>query len=224
MATQRRSDEGRTEHESSTQAGATSSSASETAGRATDRVQSGAAQVGQQAKEQANRLSEQTREQISSQAEQQKERATNQLRDIGSALHETSSTLRDREQDSVARVMEGAANQVERFSGYLREHSVDEMISEVEYYARREPELFLGGAMLLGLVGARFFKSSSPERHHREHRGRGRPRGVYSSREPARRREERREERDRPTVAGTSGAEMPDPSRTESAETRPGTA
>lgn len=208
MANQERSDGGRTEHASSTQSGVTSAEASETARRTTERAKAQASEVADQAREQASRLSEQAREQISTRAEQQKERASGQLQDIGSALHETSGSLREREQDAAARFIEGAANQVERFSEYLRTHSVDDMMGEVERFARREPELFLGGAMLLGVMGARFLKSSSPERDRGAYRER--PRGRYEARGPA-----RREERGRPTVAGTSGAEMPDPARTE---------
>lgn len=194
--------------------------ASETAGRVTERTRAEASETARQTQEEATRLSEQARDQIATQAEQQKERATDQLEDIGSALHETSSTLRDREQDSVANFVEGTAHQIERLSEYLRTHSVNDMVSEVEHFARREPELFLGGAALLGLVGARFFKSSSPER---ERRGRYRtaPRGEYATHEVHRPRPSRREERGRPAVAGTSGAEMPDPPRPEESRTEP---
>lgn len=215
MATQGSSDAGRTERESETSTEQAASQASETARRATEKVKSGAEQGARQVQEQAARFSEQAREQISTQAEQQKQRATDRLQDVGSALHETSGTLRDRERDSVANVVEGVANQVDRFSEYLRTHSVRDMMSETERFARREPELFLGGAALLGLVGARFFKSSSPGPAGRApsrmpRRQRRAPHGEYGEPAPP-----QREERSRPTVAGTSGAEMPDPSKSE---------
>mgnify|MGYP001176803221 CR=1 FL=1 len=221
MANPQRSDGGRSEYESGAQSETTSSSgASET----TERAKAQASEVAEQAKEQASRLSDRARDQISTRAEQQKERATDRLQDIGSALHETSGSLRDRDQDAAARLVEGMADRVEHFAGYLREHSVDDMMNQAERFARREPELFLGGAMLLGLMGARFLKSSSSERYGEPYRGRAGERS-YRARGPA-----RREERRRPTVAGTSGAEMPDPSRVEtsvrseetSGTTRPG--
>ena len=37
------------------------------------------------------------------------------------------------------------------------------MVTQVEQYARRQPAIFLGGAFALGLLGARFLKSSNPQ-------------------------------------------------------------
>lgn len=52
------------------------------------------------------------------------------------------------------------ANQVEQFSTYLEKHNVSDMLREVERFARRNPAYFIGGAFLLGVLGARFLKSS----------------------------------------------------------------
>jgi hypothetical protein len=71
--------------------------------------------------------------------------------------------LRKQGQDSVAQYADKAADQVERFSGYLRETDVDEIMEEVRGFARRRPALFLGGAATLGFLGTRFLKSSSQE-------------------------------------------------------------
>lgn len=216
MAMQRGSDVGREERES----GAAGQGMAEQA-------KSEAGQAAEQTKEEARRLSEQAREQIASRAEQQKTQAMERLEGIGTALHETSSTLHDRNEDSVANVIDGAARQAERLADYLRHRSVNDMVAEVEDYARREPEMFLGGAALLGLIGARFFMSSSPEGRRRSREMyRGTPRGEYVPRDEhaARRGPPRREERDRPTVAGTSAAEMPDPARTEESGSEAGPA
>lgn len=53
------------------------------------------------------------------------------------------------------------AKQVEQFSNYLEKHNVGEMMKDVENFARRNPAYFIGGAFLLGFLGARFLKSSS---------------------------------------------------------------
>jgi hypothetical protein len=53
------------------------------------------------------------------------------------------------------------AQQIDRFSTTLRERSVEDLMYEAENFARREPQLFLGGAVVLGLLAARFFKSSA---------------------------------------------------------------
>ena len=54
------------------------------------------------------------------------------------------------------------ADQVEQLSNYLNRKEVGELVRDVETYARRNPALFIGGAFALGLLGARFLKSSSP--------------------------------------------------------------
>jgi len=116
------------------------------------------------AEQKAEDAATQARGRAEDQASRQKDRAAGQLHSISSALRETSASLHDQEQDAVAGIMENAATQVERLSGYLGSRTVSELVDEAQDFARREPALFLGGAFLLGLVGARFMKSS--DRHH----------------------------------------------------------
>jgi hypothetical protein len=52
------------------------------------------------------------------------------------------------------------AEQTERFAGYLHNNGPREMFTQLERFARRDPTLFLGSAFTLGLVAARFLKSS----------------------------------------------------------------
>jgi ElaB/YqjD/DUF883 family membrane-anchored ribosome-binding protein len=113
-------------------------------------------------RQKGGRVVEETRQQVERQVEGQKDRATEQLGRVRTALEQTSDNLRDQGDDAMARYVGQAARRVEDLSGYLRNRSVGDMISAAEYYARREPALFLGGAMLIGLLGARFLKSSSP--------------------------------------------------------------
>jgi hypothetical protein len=80
---------------------------------------------------------------------------------VQSALRETAQQLRKQGQGSVGQYADKAADQVERFSGYLRETEVDQIMDEARGFARRRPALFLGGAVALGFFGTRFLKSSS---------------------------------------------------------------
>ena len=43
----------------------------------------------------------------------------------------------------------------------MREKDVQAIVRDVERYAREQPALFLGGAFVLGLLGARFLKSTA---------------------------------------------------------------
>lgn len=52
------------------------------------------------------------------------------------------------------------AGQVEKFSSYIEDKELKELVRDVETFARRNPALFVGGAFLLGVLAARFLKSS----------------------------------------------------------------
>ena len=133
---------------------------------------SGAEQAKQkagQAKEETKELAGQAKEQALSRAEQQKSRATDSLDHVAKALHQTGDNLREEDQGAVAGYVDDAAGRVESAAGYLRDRSPDELLHEAERFARRDPALFLGGAFVLGLLGARFLKSSSPGSSRRRH-------------------------------------------------------
>ena len=98
---------------------------------------------------------------VASSLDAQKSKAAEGLGSVAQALRQTSDQLRDKDQGPLHQYVASAADQVERFSGYLRSKNVNEMVSEIEQFARRQPALFLGGAFMLGLLGARFLKSSS---------------------------------------------------------------
>jgi len=125
-----------------------------------DQAAGAAGAVVDQAKEKAGELVGQAREQAKPRVESQKQRAADSLGSTAHALRQTSRQLRDQEEGTIAQYAERAAGQVERFADYLREHDVNELIGETERFARRQPVLFVGGAFALGLLAARFLKSS----------------------------------------------------------------
>jgi uncharacterized protein YjbJ (UPF0337 family) len=117
-----------------------------------------------QAKETAGDLAGQAKEKAGDAFSQQREKATGALGDVADALHATSDRLRENDQDFFAQYADAAAEQVERFTGAVRDLSVGDLLDEAERFARREPGLFIGGAFLLGVFGARFVKASQPSR------------------------------------------------------------
>jgi len=91
-----------------------------------------------------------------------KARAADELRRVADALRQTGDKLRgDNAGGAVEGYIASAAGQVDRFSSYVRSTSVRDMVNNVERFARQQPTLFVGGAFVLGLLGARFLKSSS---------------------------------------------------------------
>jgi len=103
------------------------------------------------------------KEQATAQLSSQKDRATDGLGSVAQAVRQTTQHLRDNQNDTVARYAEQAADQIERFSERLRNKDVGELMNDAQQLARRQPALFVGGAFAIGLLGARFLKSSSPE-------------------------------------------------------------
>ncbi len=118
-------------------------------------------EVAQQGQQKASEYAEQGREKAKGQIATQKERASGELQGIAQALQQTGSQLREQDQDSVGQYAEQAAEQVERLSNYLSEKDSEQLISEVEDFARNRPAVFLGGAFILGAAAARFLKSSA---------------------------------------------------------------
>jgi len=119
-------------------------------------------QVADQAQQAAGQVVDQAREQVSSRLVDQKDRAADGLTSVAQALRQASQQLRGQDQQAVTDYVETAASQVERISNYLKQNDLGGLIGDVEQFARRQPALFLGGTFVLGLLGARFLKSSRP--------------------------------------------------------------
>jgi hypothetical protein len=121
-------------------------------------------QVAEQAQQKAKEITSQAQEQAKSAAETRKEQAVEGLEGIAQAFRRTGESLRISEQGTVADYSEQVASQIERLSSFLGERDVDQLLGDAETYARRHPELFLGGALVLGLLVGRFIKSSGERR------------------------------------------------------------
>jgi hypothetical protein len=96
-----------------------------------------------------------------SQLNTQKDRATSGIGSVANAVRQTMQPLRDSQQETMAHYVEQAAGQLDRFSNALKQKDVNELLSDAQRFARRNPAIFIGSAFAIGLVAARFFKSSS---------------------------------------------------------------
>ena len=65
--------------------------------------------------------------------------------------------------ETAAKYTNSLAEQIENLSGYFERKDVRDMVRDVETFARRYPAYFLGGAVALGFIAARFLKSSNPK-------------------------------------------------------------
>jgi hypothetical protein len=125
-----------------------------------DQAQQKAAQVVDQAQGVAGQVAEQAKQQATSQLTSQKDRAVDGLVTVAQALRQTGQTLQQQEQGAVAGYVDQVAQRVESVTNYLRAHEVHEMVEDTQDLARRQPALFLTGALALGFIGARFLMSS----------------------------------------------------------------
>jgi len=60
-----------------------------------------------------------------------------------------------------AQYIRQAAGQIETVANAVRQRDMRDLIGEVREFARRQPTLFFGGAVILGFAALRFFKSSA---------------------------------------------------------------
>jgi hypothetical protein len=113
-----------------------------------------------------------------SQLTRQKDRTSEGIGSVVTAVRQSTQQLRDQQHDTIAEYVEQAAEQLQRFSNTLKEKNVSELLGDAQRFARRNPAVFVGGAFVVGVLGARFFKSSRDRGGNgdwRERFGPGRP-------------------------------------------------
>jgi len=92
--------------------------------------------------------------------EQRKTAAAESLGTVAEALRGAAHTLADGPTAPLREYAESAAEQVDKVARYLKEKDVQTLARDTETFARRHPEVFLGGAFLAGILAARFLKST----------------------------------------------------------------
>jgi hypothetical protein len=125
-------------------------------------------------------IMDKVREGATSQLSTQKDRATDGIGSIAQAVRQSTQHLRDNQHDTIAQYVEQAANQLEQFSTRLKQKDVSELLRDAQQLAKKQPAVFIGAAFAVGLLGARFLKSSR-ERQSGYRRGDGEFSGVRDS-------------------------------------------
>jgi hypothetical protein len=113
--------------------------------------------------DQAKSTLQSAKTQAGSTLSQGRRQAADRLGGIGSAFHRTGEQLRGEDQAPFADVADSIGRQVDRVADYLRESDGRTMLRDLEGLARRQPALVFAGAFALGVVAARFLKSSEPD-------------------------------------------------------------
>ncbi len=120
-------------------------------------------QAGQAAKEQASAVWNDTKNSARSVLGGQQEAAASGIGQFAGALRKAAREMGDGgKQAPVSRMIESAADGLERFSGTLRDKDLDGLMRDVESFARRQPVAFFGAAIAAGFLAVRFMKSTTP--------------------------------------------------------------
>ncbi len=108
------------------------------------------------------------RERVQAEAErgfqQGKNRVVTQVSGVAQAFRKTSEQLRAEDQSDLAGYTDRIADGVERVSDYLDDKGLRGAVSDLEGFARQRPAIFVGGALAVGLLAARFLRASGPRR------------------------------------------------------------
>lgn len=106
-------------------------------------------------------LKDQVKQQASEQLSSRLETAVGGLEMAAKVLRTASDQVRLQDKTGIANSLSGTADRIEGWSTSLREQDVDKLLEETKQLAQRNPALFVGGATVLGFLGARFLTSSS---------------------------------------------------------------
>lgn len=117
-------------------------------------------EVKDQVVDQAKTSFRQARDSAASSFNDSRHQAAARIGGLAGAVRRTSEHLRSENQPGVANLTDSLADQVERLSTYLRDRDLGAFRNDVETFARRRPAVAIGVALALGMLGARFFKSS----------------------------------------------------------------
>jgi len=120
-------------------------------GAATSKAREGAEQLKNKALERVGDVRER--------AYSQREQIADRVRRVSSAVRSAGDQLREQD-ERAAQLADMASQRIDRAAQYVSTLEPQQIVHDVESFARRRPAVFFGGAFLLGLAAARFLKSS----------------------------------------------------------------
>ena len=125
----------------------------------------------------AQELGEDVTFQVREQLDRRSNQAGEQVHAMGHALQSGVQQLRSEGKDVPARVMAQVAERAEDLGAYLQSAQADQMLGDLERFARRRPWVTAGVGVVAGFVASRFVKASA-DRRYETSRGNG---GGYVS-------------------------------------------
>jgi ElaB/YqjD/DUF883 family membrane-anchored ribosome-binding protein len=118
------------------------------------------------AQEKASELREQGSQRLREQVDQRSTEVGQQIRSLAEQLRRSGSELQPNEGNSqAAQFTSQAAERLERLGSYLEEVNGNDVMRDIESFARRRPWMLAGAGLLAGVAAARFMKASSEQRY-----------------------------------------------------------
>jgi len=105
------------------------------------------------------------KERLKEQVDQRSTQAGQQINTVASDVRSVAEELRSQGKDTPARYAEQAAERVQGAGQWLESSDGDQILRDVESFARRNPWALAAGGLILGLTASRFLKASSGERY-----------------------------------------------------------
>ena len=105
------------------------------------------------------------RQRLKEQVDQRSTQAGQQINTVAGDVRSVADQLRSQGKDTPAGYAEQAAERVQGAGQWLERSDGDQILQDVEGFARRNPWAVAAGGLVLGLAASRFLKASSTERY-----------------------------------------------------------
>ncbi|HQU86089.1 MAG TPA: hypothetical protein PKY59_23380 [Pyrinomonadaceae bacterium] len=121
----------------------------------------------QSIKETGGAILETVKDKASTVIDEHKTNLTSGLSSVADSIRKVGDNLRDAEDENkigqmTAQYSDQLAKGIEKVTTYFDKNDLRGIARDVETFASRQPALFIGGAFVLGILAARFLKSSAP--------------------------------------------------------------
>jgi hypothetical protein len=113
----------------------------------------------------AHELGKEASFQVREQVDQRSTRAGEQVQAMGSALQSGVDQLRSEGKEIPAKVIAQVAERADDLGAYLQSAHADQILTDLERFARRRPWVTAGAGVLAGFVASRFVKASADRRY-----------------------------------------------------------
>jgi hypothetical protein len=117
------------------------------------------------AQDKASELREQGSARLREQVDQRSTEVGSQVRSLAEALRRSGTDLQNQGNGNAAQITSQLADRLEGIGSYLEQMSGDDVMRDVESFARRRPWMLAGVGLLAGVAAARFIKASSEQRY-----------------------------------------------------------